>query len=171
MKKTVSVLIGLFLLFIFIGVLSHGDWHLKRNKHNRLPKGKLTQTDGQKYFDEAGLTWILQANSKNIFHQPDKLPQPAPRIPLLYPNVSPSLDYDPNYPNLKFLSPDGKGASFEAILQPDGTFLINGKKQGTYNYSDPTGFMGYLEHVLLDVIPHFFSSDYDDSLNNVIETS
>ena len=71
----------------------------------------------------------------------------------------------PNYPNLKFLSPDGDGGSYEAILQPDGTCLITGKKQGTYNYSDPTGFMGYFKHIFMDVIPHFFTSDYDDSLN------
>jgi hypothetical protein len=169
MKKTTYLFSGVFLLLIFMGILSQGDWHLKRNKHNRLPNGKLTQVEGQKYLDEAGLTWILQPDSKNIFHQPDKLPQPAPPIPVPYPNVSPSLKYNPDYPNLKFLSPDGKGGSYEAIMQSDGSFLISGKKQGTYNYSDPTGFMGYLKHIFMDVIPHFYTSDYDDSLNKVRE--
>jgi len=168
MKKTICTLFGVFLLLILMGIISHGDWHLKRNKHNQLPEGKLTQLDGQNYLDEAGLTWILQPDSRNIFHQPDIVPLPAPPIPVPYPNVSPTLKYDPNYPNLKFLSPDGSGGSFEAILQPDGTFLMSGKKQGTYNYSDPSGFMGFLKHVLLDVIPHFFTSDYDDSLNKVM---
>ena len=148
-----------------MGLLSHGDWHLKRNKRNKLPRGKLTQIEGSAYLDEAKMKWILQPNSKNIFHQPDITPEPAPPIPIPYPNVGPRLTYDPDYPNLKLLSSDGEGGSYEAILQSDGNYLITGKKQGTYNYSDPSGFMGYLMHGLLDVIPHFFTSDYDDSLN------
>lgn len=163
MKKVRFVFLGLLVLIIGMGILSHGDWHLKRNKRNKLPKGDLTQIEGSTYVDEAKMNWILQPNSKNIFHQPDLTP--IPPIPIPYPNVSPRLTYDPDYPNLKFLSPNGYGASFEAILQPDGSYLIAGKKQGTYNYSDPIGFMGYLMHGLLDVIPHFYTSNYDDSLN------
>ncbi len=151
-----------------MGLLSQGDWYLKRNMQNILPKGKLTQLEGSFYLDEEGVKWILQPHRKNIFHQPDVTPVPAPPIPIPYPNVLPPLSYDPDFPNLKFLSPDGHGGSFEGILQPDGSFLIDGKKQGTYNYSDPTGFMGYVKHAFMDVIPHFFSSDYDDSLNRVM---
>jgi len=163
-KVSLTVLAILFFLLI-IGLISHGDWHLKRNKQNILPKGKLTQIEGEMYLDEAKLKWILQPNSKNFFHQPDQTP--VPPIPIPYPNVFPQLKYDPDYPNLKFLSSDGEGGSYEAIMQPDGTYLIIGKKQGTYNYSDPTGFMGYFKHIFLDVIPHFFTSDYDDSLNHL----
>lgn len=125
------------------------------------------QYEGNFYKDEAGLIWELQPNSKNIFHQPDQTPVPAPPIPVPYPNILPALNYNPDYPNLKFLSLDGKGGSFEGILQPDGTYLIKGKKQGTFNYANPLGFWGYFKHAVLDVIPHLFNSNYDESLNKV----
>ena len=167
MKKIGFGVLGIFVLLLILGLVSRGDWHLKRNKQNKLPAGKLTQVEGKLYLDEIAIEWILQPNSRNIFHQPDKTPVLVPPIPIPYPNISPPLKYDPDYPNLKFLSPNENGGSYEAILQPDGTYLVSGKKQGTYNYSDPSDFIGYLNHVLLDVIPHFFSSDYDDSLNKV----
>jgi hypothetical protein len=118
---------------------------VKRNRNNKLPIGKLTKTNGTNYIDEAKLNWVLQSNSMNIFHQPNNIPVPKPAV--AYPNVSPQLKYKPNYPNLKFLSTDGNGGSYEAILQPNGTYLITGKKQGTYNYSNPTGFFGFAKHI------------------------
>ena len=165
MKKIVFIVFGLFAILTIIALLSEGNWHLKRNRNNKLPTGELTKTDGNNYVDEAKLNWILQPNSRNIFHQPDNIPVQSPST--AYPNVSPQLKYEPNYPNLKFLSPNENGGSYEAILQPDGTYLITGKKQGTFNYSDPTGFFGFSKHIIMDVIPHFFSFDYDDSLNVV----
>jgi len=163
MKKLKYTVSGIVLFLVVMGLASRGDWHLKRNKHNRLPKGKLKLVEGDRYLDESGTAWILQPNSKNLFHQPANTPVPAPPLP--YPNISPSIHYDPDYPNLKFLSPDGHGGSYEVIIQPDGSFLLTGKKQGTYNYSDPSGFWGYTKHIFLDVLPHLFSSDYDESLN------
>ena len=165
MKNTTTIIFSLFVLLTVMALLSEGDWHLKRNRNNILPTGELIKTDGNNYTDEAKLNWILQPSSMNIFHQPDNIPVPKPAVP--YPNVSPQLKYEQNYPNLKFLSPDGEGGSYEAILQVDGTYLITGKKQGTYNYSDPKGFFGFSKHIIMDVIPHFFSFDYDDSLNVV----
>lgn len=168
MKKIGFGFLGIFVILLILGLLSRGDWHLKRNKQNKLPSGKLTQVEGNIYLDEIAVEWIVQPNSRNIFHQPDKTPVPAPPIPVPYPNIWPPLKYDPDYPNLKFLSPDTYGGSCETILQPDGTYLISGKKQGTYNYADPSGFTAYVKHIFFDVIPHFFSSDYDDSLNKVM---
>jgi hypothetical protein len=166
MKMTFYFVLGIIVMLLIMALISQGDWHLKRNRQNKLPSGKLTLIEGEIYLDENDMKWALQPNSKNIFHQPDK--RPMPPIPEPYPNVFPPLKYDPEYPNLKLLSLDGHGGSFEAILQPDGTYLISGKKQGTYNYSNPIGFSGYLKHIIVDVIPHFFSSDYDDSLNKVM---
>ena len=151
---------------IVIAIVSQGDWHLKRNKYNKLPHGKLIQKTDSLYIDANRVEWILQPSNMNIFHQPEKVPLPAPPIPIPYPNLKPPVDYDPYHPNIKLLSLDAKGGSFEAILQPDGTYLITGKKQGTYNYSNPSGFFGFLKHTILDVIPHFFASDYDESLNH-----
>lgn len=163
MKSIVFTVFSLFAVLTFLAVVSQGDWHLKRNKHNILPKGTLTKVKGQKYSDQANLIWILQLASMNIFHQPDKLPVESSEI--AYPNVLPQLKYEPNSPNLKFLSPDGNGGSYEAILKPNGSYLITGKKQGTYNYSNPDGFWGFAGHILMDVVPHFFSYDYNHSLN------
>ena len=94
----------------------------------------------------------------NKFHQ---TPSPVPPIPIPYPNVEGSLEYSEESPNWKFLSKkvDGNG-SYEAILLPDGTYLTEGGKQGTYNYGHPSGFWGTIKHTLLDVIPHFFNDDY-----------
>jgi hypothetical protein len=169
MKKLGIVLFVCLLIITGLMILSNGDWHLKRNKLNKLPKGILALKKGTIYTDQDGLNWELQAHSKNIFHQPDITPVPAPPIPVPYPDVEPALKYDPDFPNLKFLSLDGKGGSYECILQPDGLFLIIGKKQGTYNYSNPSGVWGYTKHAFLDVLPHFFNSNYDDSLNQLPE--
>lgn len=169
MKKIGFAVLLIITIVIGLMVVSCGEWHLKRNKRNKLPKGTLTLQNGAIYMDEAGLSWELQPHSKNIFHQPENTPVPAPPISVPYPNVDPALNYDADYPNLKFLSLDGKGGSYECILQPDGSYLITGKKQGTYNYSNPSGLWGYIKHGLLDVLPHFFNSNYDDSLNELPE--
>lgn len=169
MKKIGIGILALFVIFLGLLLLSSQDWHLKRNKLNKLPKGTLTLQKGAIYIDQAGLSWELQPHSKNIFHQPDITPVPSPPIPVPYPNVGPVLNYDPDFPNLKFLSLNEKGGSFEAIMQPDGSYLITGSKQGTYNYSNPSGFRGYTKHAFLDVLPHFFNSNYDDSLNQLPE--
>ena len=165
MKKLIYTGSGIFLFLVIMGVASRGDWHLKRNKRNKLPKGKLKLIDSDKYQDESGRVWILQPDSKNLFHQPAHTPVPAPDHSVLYPNIIPPPKYNPDYPNLKFLSPDGHGGSYEAIIQPDGSFLLTGKKQGTYNYSDPSGLWGYTKHIFLDVLPHLFSADYKEGLN------
>lgn len=135
------LLISVFAIFILLVVLAlvcRGDWHLKRNSLNKLPVGKLMLTEGSIYGDESGVHWELQPHSKNIFHQPEITPVLPIEKP--YPNIIPPLVFDPYHPNLKFLSNDGGGGSFEAILQQDGTYLLTGKKQGTYNYSNPSGF-------------------------------
>jgi hypothetical protein len=162
-------LIAVIIILVLIGiywVASYGDWHLKRNRRNFFPKGQLIKTGEMIYLDEGGISWELQPDSKNLFHQPDDAPvPPGPRTP--YPNVSPPPDYKPDYPNLKFLSMLKNGDSAEAILQPDGTWLNDGPKMGTYNYFNPAGFKGYVLHVLLDVIPHLFNADYEPtSLNS-----
>ena len=163
MKKTIWTVSGIALILTAMAVASRGDWHLKRNKRNKLPVGKLSLSEGNVYVDEANRKWVLQPHAKNMFHQPGNTPVPIPPDP--YPNVTPAPTYDPDHPNLKFLSPDGRGGSYEAILQPDGSYLLTGKKQGTYNYADPNGFTGYAKHLLMDVLPHLFSSDYDESVN------
>ena len=154
-KVIIILLLAIILLF---WISSYGDWHVKRNRNNKLPVGQLKLVQGKQYKDERGLVWVLQPNANNIFHQPDITPVPPVSVP--YPNITPPPEYDQDYPNLKFLSPGPKGDSYEAILQPDGTHLTTGAKQGTYNYGNPEGFWGYTKHTLLDVIPHLFNSNY-----------
>jgi hypothetical protein len=67
---------------------------------------------------------------------------------------------DVKNPNLKFLCQLENGASYEAILQPDGTFLTEGGKMGTYNYSHPGDIIGIIKHMVWDVLPHFMNADY-----------
>lgn len=165
MRILIISIFVILILLIVLALISRGDWHLKRNSLNKLPVGKLMLKEGSVYSDASGLLWELQPHSKNIFHQPEITPVPPIAVP--YPNVTPQLDFDPDHPNLKFLCSDGGDGSFEAILQQDGNYLVSGKKQGTYNYANPSGFWGYIKHGLLDVLPHFFNSDYDDSLNRL----
>ncbi|MEJ2594994.1 MAG: hypothetical protein P8100_07685 [bacterium] len=153
--------------YLILWTASRGDWHLKRNRYNKLPQGKLIQKKDSLYTDEIGISWFLQPHKMNVFHQPSDLPVATPPEP--YPSLIPPATFDPYHPNLKFLSPDGRGGSYEAILMPDGNYLLQGSKQGTYNYANPTGFSGYLKHALLDVLPHLFASDYDEKLNRVYD--
>ncbi len=148
----------LLLMIITFWRMGQSDWHLKRNKHNKLPEGKLTLIKDKEYKDEAGLIWILQPAIKNKFHQPDHEIEPVENP---YPNVEGTIVLDTKNPNLKFLSPIGKSASFEAILQPNGEYLTQGVKQGTYNYGHPSGLVNTLKHVIYDVIPHFINSKYE----------
>lgn len=164
MKALLFSVFVILILLIVLAVVSRGDWHLKRNRLNKLPDGRLILKEGSIYTDESGVLWELQPQSKNIFHQPEDTPLTAIQNP--YPNVTPQLEFDPYRPNLKFLSSNGEGGSYEAILQQDGTYLVTGKKQGTYNYADPSGLWGSVKHGILDVLPHFFYSRYDDSLNS-----
>lgn len=73
---------------------------------------------------------------------------------------------DPEHPNIKLLCLLPSGASYEAILQPDNTYLNESGKQGTYNYSSPKGFWGYFKHVIYDVLPHFINSNYQPTKTN-----
>jgi hypothetical protein len=128
--------------------------HLNRNRFNVLPKGKLTPIDdaspefvykegrSNRYRDEAGLVWELLSDDMNEFHQPKGATKP--------------------YPNKKFLHRDASGGSSEAIRQPDGTYLVTGPLQGTYNFVHPESKYSPsgLHHGVVDVLPHLFSDDY-----------
>ena len=153
-RKGLLILLTLTISYVFICQMS---WHINRNIHNILPQGNLTQIDTQHYDDEKGLIWELQPHYMNLFHQPEKKGK-------LTKNVYPNMDHPPKIelenPNLKLLSRTKDGASYEAILQPNGTYLITGQKQGTYNYGHPNEITGMIKHVFLDVLPHFITSKY-----------
>lgn len=153
-KKAIIFILILLLIGWFIG---ESDWHLDRNKHNKLPIGNLKKIADNIYTDESGRIWELQPSIKNKFHQPD---QESKKVENPYPNLDAIPKFDIKNPNLKFLSELENGCSYEAILQPDGIYLIKGIKQGTYNYAHPSGFLGSFKHVFLDVIPHFFNGEY-----------
>jgi hypothetical protein len=156
MKKIIIVFLVILIASFFI--YGYSETHLNRNKYNRLPNGTLKLKKDQAYIDEDNLVWEKQPQTKNIFHQPENKVSPVKNP---YPNVKGSLHFDSNSPNWKFLSEcKGSKGSYEAILQPDGSYLTKGKKQGTYNYGHPSGFLGNLRHTFLDVIPHFINGNY-----------
>jgi hypothetical protein len=155
MKKNLIILI--IILIVSLLMMGNSDWHLNRNKHNKLPVGELKHFKNEIYKDETGLIWELQPAIKNKFHQPD---HEVKMIENPYLGLKLSEAYDPKNPNLKFLSKTAAGGSYEAILQPNGKYLTEGKKMGTYNYGHPSGFFGSLKHTFLDVIPHFVNSNY-----------
>lgn len=153
----------LLLLILLVGIsiyyMGQSNWHLQRNQKNQLPTGKLRLQSEPIYLDEAGLRWECQPHIKNKFHQ---AAGPVKAIPQPYPNViNENLEMDVNNANLKFLCSLENGGSYEAILQPDGQYLTEGIKQGTYNYGHPSGLGGMLKHTLWDVIPHFVNSNYE----------
>jgi hypothetical protein len=155
--KNIIIVFSVLLTGSFF-IYGYSETHLNRNKYNILPSGILKIDKDGAYRDEDSLVWEMQPQIKNKFHQPDNevLPIKDP-----YPNVKPPPEFDSNEPNWKFLSQckDSNG-SFEAILQPDGSYLTTGKKQGTYNYGHPSPFLGVLIHTFLDVIPHFVNGNY-----------
>ena len=153
-KKITITIVVLILIAWFIG---ESDWHLDRNKHNKLPVGNLIKVEKSIYKDDNGTVWELQPHIKNKFHQPD---EESEVVKNPYPNVGDELEFDTKNPNLKFLSELENGGSYEAILQPNGEYLTSGIKQGTYNYGHPSGFWGSVKHTFLDVIPHFANGNY-----------
>ena len=155
--KIYLIVIALLFLILALWKMGYSDWHLKRNQHNQTPKGNLTHHKDKIFLDQNGLQWEQQSTLKNKFHQPGHIVE-KPNDP--YPNVDVKLEFDPKNPNLKFLSKIESGGSYEAILQPDGTYLTTGLKKGTYNYGHPSGFWGIIKHTVLDVIPHFINGKY-----------
>jgi hypothetical protein len=151
---SLSIIASVILIYLLYG---NSSLHLDRNKYNKLPSGELRHLKGSIYVDNADVFWELQDQKKNIFHQPD---HEVERIDNPYPNVKENIELDTKNPNLKFLSENSSGGSYEAILQPDGQYLTEGVKQGTYNYGHPVGVWGNLKHALLDVIPHFINDKY-----------
>lgn len=151
------LLATIVLLLITVWFMGQSQWHLDRNQYNVLPQGKLTQVQDTLYQDSIGRTWIRLPASMNAFHQPGGSVA-APSEP--YKDAVTPLPYDEDNPNLKFLSPLENGESMEAILQPDGTYLTTGPKQGTYNYGHPVGFVGLVKHTVWDVLPHFANGKY-----------
>ncbi len=156
MKKYVFSVLALLLSGLLI--FSFSDLHSNRNQYNCFPKGFLVQLDSLTYQYEAGLIWGIQSHSNNIFHQPDALL--VKKQPKKYAILENSPLIDPKHPNIKLLFLLPSGGSYEAILQPDGTYLNTGKKLGTYNYSSPKGFWGSTKHLIYDVIPHLINSNY-----------
>lgn len=155
-------IIGWSLVLLIIGTLAwmgYSDWHVKRNTNNLLPNGSLDLVADNAFVDDSDRTWLLQPHSKNIFHQPGGI---AELVEKAYPILDTVIAMDVDNPNLKFLSEDGNGGSYEAILQPDGTWLTTGILQGTYNYCHPSGFMGSLGHFFVDMLPGFVNSNYPD---------
>jgi len=157
MKRKRNWLIILIALLASAFLTCQLPWHVNRNTHNVLPTGKLTLVAANTYQDEQQLIWELQPQQLNIFHQPE---HPIEHLKNAYPNLNQKPVLDLHNPNLKLLSKTGNGASYEAILQPNGSYLTTGPTQGTYNYGHPAGFIGITKHTLLDVIPHFINAHY-----------
>ena len=153
-KKIVIFIVVLLLIGWFMG---QSDWHIDRNKNNKLPIGNLKKVKESFYKDETGRVWELQPHIKNKFHQPD---EEIENVENPYPNVYPRPKLDTKNSNIKFLSELKNRGSYEAILQPNGVYLIKGVKQGTYNYGHPSGFWGSFKHVFLHVFPHFYNDKY-----------
>lgn len=160
MKRRYKWLLVLTILILSIWGLSNGSWHTARNDYNLFPVSGLTHLQDNIYLDTLGIRWELQPHSMNTFHQPV---EPIEFTGIPYAPVLTGVEYDPEYPNLKFLSVDDEGGSYEAILQPNGQFLNTGPLLGTYNYCHPEGFFGKIGHGILDVIPHLFCGTYDST--------
>lgn len=158
MRKVLRVLIILIAsIFLLEFVFAFSSWHLDRNIANVLPEGKLIFIKGNQFKDSKKRVWKLQSQQNNMFHQPTS------RFTYkndFYPNFNVRLRVNRDKPNIKLLSETGRCSSFEAILQPDGTYLMSGKERSTYNYCHPKDFFGKVGHLFVDVIPHLINSDY-----------
>lgn len=138
-------------------------WHYGRTyMFSMIPVGSLTPVGGasaefdnnfltsSQYQDANGNTWELYGKYWSQYHQP--------------PGSADS-------PNKKFVLPDSRGGSFEAILMPDGAsatvpakapytyrtnnWLTSGPLMGTYNYADGgASLQSFFGHLGLDVVWH-----------------
>lgn len=153
----------LSLLTLGLLIFSHSDYHLDRNKNNKLPEGKLTLTSDNYFIDENGSIWELQPNHKNEFHQPNGILNPVMMrdISIPYSILSDPPKLNKDYPYLKLLCEREDGSSYEAILTPDNKYITSATIRGTLNYASPKGIWGNVKHTFIDVIPHFICSDYE----------
>lgn len=159
-------------------------WHLGRVAlYSMYPKGRLTPRGGASpsfdyrggllypaperntYTDAAGVAWVLNPDWQAAFHQPEW------------------WDGEGDAPNKKFVALDGRGGSYEAVLQPDGTATWSARGPrgqysydalnwlraargmkwiGTYNYADATEPVSQpgLLHWIVDVRPHDKDANY-----------
>ncbi len=162
MKKFVLIVLAVLLAGLL--VFSFSGLHSNRNNNNRFPKGFLTQKDSVTYQDEVGLIWEIQPHGANTFHQPDALPVVTHNQKYKVLENSPRID--PEHPNVKLLCLLPSGTSYEAILQPNGTYLNTSSKTSTYNYSSPKGFWASVKHGIFDVLPHLINSNYSPTKTN-----
>ncbi len=149
-------------LFFTVGVVAYCmscflPWHVRRNQFNKDPIGIFIYQGNQRYLDGGGLTWRLVPPSGSVYHQTPL----ESELRHYYSNFEVPPIFNPESPNLKMLSKTNNGASFEAVVLPNGTLLLAGAQQATYNYSDPSGLLGNIGHLFLDLIPHWINSNYE----------
>ena len=65
--------------------------------------------------------------------------------------------------NNKYTMSDGKGGSYELIYDSNGNLVTDEVNKGTYNYADPKGLKGKLDHGVKDLLPYLiFGNSKED---------
>ena len=65
--------------------------------------------------------------------------------------------------NNKYTMTDGKGGSYELVYDSNGNLVTDEVNKGTYNYADPKGLKGKLDHGIKDLLPYLiFGNSKDD---------
>ena len=65
--------------------------------------------------------------------------------------------------NNKYTMADGKGGSYELVYDSNGNLVTDEVNKGTYNYADPKGLKGKMDHGVKDLLPYLiFGNSKDD---------
>ncbi|MCF0242910.1 MAG: RHS repeat-associated core domain-containing protein, partial [Treponema sp.] len=64
--------------------------------------------------------------------------------------------------NDKYTMSDGKNGSFELVYDSNGDLVTDEVNKGTYNFADPVGPKGKLEHGVKDLLPYLLYGNSED---------
>jgi RHS repeat-associated protein len=126
-----------------IATMPSKEEHYNRNKHQSSETYNNVSEAVKNGYDRLGLKpgGVENAEALDNYHEMGQLPD----------------NYAPPSENNKYVKkdPNNPEASFELIFDSKGELVTDSKNAGTYNFSDPGGVKGKINHFIKDMLPYY----------------